>query len=530
MTLYDAYGRLVDTARLRDEQAAPTMTGVRNIYSVMHPSVGLTPEKLAAVLRQAEFGDPYLYLELAEEMEEKDLHYLAVLGTRKQTIAGLQISVRPASSEAADVRNADLVRDLLLGGTLDLADTLFDILDAIGKGFSATEIIWDTSGREWMPVRLLWRDPRWFAFDCVSGEQLLVRTLGDDSQYPSASDGAGGSHFERAGTGYPGASRGHGPCGSAQRGTGGHSEQGHAGYPAAHASELNRSSQRGGGGHSERGHAGYPGTHASGPSGWAGWNGASRASVETFLQPMTAPLEPFKFIVHCSKAKSGLPIRGGLARAAGWSYLFKNYVLKDWITFAEVFGQPLRLGKYGAGATEADKQALLSAVANIGTDAAAIIPDSMIIEFTEARQSGSAELYERFCEYLDRQVSKAVLGQTLTTELPRGSGSRAAAQVHDAVRRDILASDARRLGDTLTRDLIKPIVDLNTGPQRRYPTVALVLPNDQDDEEFAGILSQLIDRGLRVSQKTVLDRLDLPATAVDEAVLHPLGTPAGDED
>jgi phage gp29-like protein len=184
----------------------------------------------------------------------------------------------------------------------------------------------------------------------------------------------------------------------------------------------------------------------------------------------------------------------------------------------------LRLGKYGAGATEADKQALLGAVANIGTDAAAIIPDSMIIEFTEARQTGSTELYERFCEYLDRQVSKAVLGQTLTTELPRGSGSRAAAQVHDAVRRDILASDARRLSETLTRDLVKPLVDLNAGPQRRYPQIDLILPSDQDAQEFVGILSQLIDRGLRVSQKTVLDRLDLPATAPDAALLTPLGT------
>ena len=43
MTLYDAFGREVDTERLRDEQAAPTMTGIRNIYSSMHPSVGLTP-------------------------------------------------------------------------------------------------------------------------------------------------------------------------------------------------------------------------------------------------------------------------------------------------------------------------------------------------------------------------------------------------------------------------------------------------------------------------------------------------------
>ena len=181
MTLYDAYGRAVDTAQLREEQAAPTMTGVRNIYSVMHPSVGLTPEKLAAILRQAEFGDPFLYLELAEEMEEKDLHYLAVLGTRKETIAGLQLSVRPASGDADDIRNADMVRDLLLGGTLESRQGPVRHPRRLGKGFSATEIIWDTSGREWAPTRIIWRDPRWFTFDWVSGEQLLVRTLGDES-------------------------------------------------------------------------------------------------------------------------------------------------------------------------------------------------------------------------------------------------------------------------------------------------------------------------------------------------------------
>jgi phage gp29-like protein len=204
--------------------------------------------------------------------------------------------------------------------------------------------------------------------------------------------------------------------------------------------------------------------------------------------------------------------------------LFKNYVLKDWVTFAEVFGQPLRLGKYGAGATESDKQALLSAVANIGTDAAAIVPDSMLIEFVEARQTGTAELYERFCEYLDRQVSKAVLGQTLTTEVQRNTGSRAAAQVHDAVRRDILAADARRLGETLTRDLVKPLVDLNCGPQKRYPHLDLLLPNDQDDRAFADIIAEMTDRGLRISQRTILDRLNLPAPGPDDEILTPVSS------
>src|SRR5437016_14596833 len=130
MTLYDAYGREIDTAQLRDEQAAPTMAGVRNIYSTMHPSVGLTPERLIAILREAEAGDPFLYLELAEEMEEKDLHYLAVLTTRKQTDTQLDILVTPASSACDDVRAADALREVVDGRQLPIESADFDLLDA----------------------------------------------------------------------------------------------------------------------------------------------------------------------------------------------------------------------------------------------------------------------------------------------------------------------------------------------------------------------------------------------------------------
>ena len=464
MNLYDAYGREVDTEQLRGQQAAPTMAGVRNIYSMMHPSVGLTPEKLIAIQREAEAGDPYLYLELAEEMEEKDLHYLAVIGTRKQAIAGAELIVTAASEAAEDQRAADLVRDFIGGGAFDLESVLYYILDAVGKGFSVTEIIWDTAGREWIPKRLVWRDPRWFMFDWISGEELLVRTLRDQGPLTPTD--------------------------------------------AAALSPWNASSKA----------SGQEAPHYRRARWYAGTHDEARVGI----QPLTAPLAPFKFIVHAPKAKAGLPVRGGLARAAGWAYLFKNYVLKDWVTFAEVFGQPLRLGKYSPGATEADKQALLSAVANIGTDAAAIIPESMLIEFVETRGNGGAELYERFCEYLDKQVSKAVLGQTLTTETPRdGGGSRAAAQVHDSVRRDIMESDARRLGATLTRDLVRPIVDLNLGPQRRYPRIALGLSADNDIKLFADIVAELADRGLRIGQRAVLQRLGLPEPAADEPLLEP---------
>ena len=102
---------------------------------------------------------------------------------------------------------------------------------------------------------------------------------------------------------------------------------------------------------------------------------------------------------------------------------------------------------------------------------------------------------------------------------PDEGGSRAAAQVHDAVRRDILNADARRLTATLARDLVRPIVELNMGPQARYPKIELGLPDDSDVKVFAEVVAMLADRGLRVGQKTILDKLGIAAAGEGEAVL-----------
>lgn len=62
-------------------------------------------------------------------------------------------------------------------------------------------------------------------------------------------------------------------------------------------------------------------------------------------------------------------------------YLFKNYAVKDWIGFAEIFGMHLRVGKYDAGSSKADKDDLLHAIHSLGADTAGIISKSTGIEF-----------------------------------------------------------------------------------------------------------------------------------------------------
>ena len=313
-----------------------------------------------------------------------------------------------ARGVADDVAGAIVDRD-------ELADELFDILDALGKGYSFTEIIWETSERQWRPARLEWRDPRWFRFE---RRDLATPVLLDE----------GGREI---------------------------------------------------------------------------------------------PLPPFKFIVARMKAKSGLVLRSGLARVAAWGWMFKAYTQRDWAIFAQTYGQPLRVGKFGPNATAEDKATLFRAVANIAGDCAAIVPQGMEIDFIESKNVGpGSDLYEKRADWLDRQISKAVLGQTTTTDAV--SGGHAVSQEHRLVQEDIERADARVLQGILNRDLIRPWVDLEFGPQKRYPRLRIARPEAEDLKQLAESLNILVPLGVRVSMSDIRDRFGLADPGPEDEILRPM--------
>jgi phage gp29-like protein len=233
-------------------------------------------------------------------------------------------------------------------------------------------------------------------------------------------------------------------------------------------------------------------------------------------------LPPYKFVCHTPKVMAGIPLMGGLARSALWAWVFKSYALRDWAAFAELYGQPIRLGKYGPDATREDIAVLKRAAFELGSDAGAVIPESMSLQILEsAAKSASADLYQRLIEYLDRQVSKAVLGQTLTTD--QGShGSLAQARVHDEVRADLMRADARALAATLTRDLIAPLIALNL-PDAPLPKLTLMVEEPEDMAALADQLAKLVPLGVPIPQRWVREKWGIPEAAPDEPVL---GAPA----
>ena len=240
-------------------------------------------------------------------------------------------------------------------------------------------------------------------------------------------------------------------------------------------------------------------------------------------------LLPWKFVCHASPAKSGLPIRGGIARIAAWAWMFKSYALKDWVRFVEAYGQPIRLGKFAPNASEEDKRVLYRAVANIAPDMAAIVPAGMEIEFVaDPTARGRSEIYQDLVSYIDNQLSIAVLGQTLTTEAG-DRGARSLGEVHDLVRRDIEHSDGQQLAATLRRDLIMPMVALNRGERKEYPRVVIERETPHDRTEIAEAVTALVPFGLRIKEDQVRQMMGFDKPAPDDVVLEPPAPMPGED-
>lgn len=425
---------------LSTRTARPSLVGYRRAQQWRSVVTGLTPERLRTLLHSVAQGTwTPDFFELAEEMEERDLHYRGVLQQRKLKAAGAPMDVIPASDDAPDQAIADAVRDYVLNGR-GAHDARVELLDAVGKGVSCQEIVWQVRDGLWVPATYHRVDQRWLVFDPADGEvPYLV----------------------------------------GERTTG-----------AARAEAV-----------------------AAGP----GRQWLANAS----------PLMPGKFLYHRHRSKSGLPARSGFAYAVCTMYLLKSTAVKDWWAFAEVFGLPVRVGKYGPNADDDDIQTLIDAVAMIASDAGCVIPDSMTVEFVQAARAGgtgSESLFEAMAGWCDAQVSKAVVGQTMTVE---DGSSLSQAQIHADIRDDIVDDDVRQMSDTLSDTLVPWFCALNFPPRPAgWPRIAP--PPDEDAVDVAAVV-QAVGAGLEVGQTWMRTRMGIPEPESGEALLTGR-PPGGDSD
>jgi phage gp29-like protein len=121
-------------------------------------------------------------------------------------------------------------------------------------------------------------------------------------------------------------------------------------------------------------------------------------------------LQPFGWFRHQAKSRSGYAGTLGLVRTLVWPFIFKNYSVRDFAEFLEIYGLPMRVGKYPTGATSREKSTLMQAVMDIGRRAGGIIPMGMALEFQSAAD-GQADPFQAQIGWAERSMSKAILGE-----------------------------------------------------------------------------------------------------------------------
>jgi len=246
-----------------------------------------------------------------------------------------------------------------------------------------------------------------------------------------------------------------------------------------------------------------------------------RPRILTRTQPRDGiPAINGKFVVHAPHAVAGHPARGGLLRVTAMAYLAKNLALKDWLIFAEVFGMPVRVARYDNKATAEEKRELLHMLESLGSNAAGIFSKAIELDVLEAGRGTGPPPFEKLVDFLNREMSKAWLGQTLTTETSGLSGVYTATRIHEKVRKDIRADDIRKEGRTIRRDILAPLTRMRFRHQTPVPYFRRMPAGPTDSSELVTVLDTAVNRlGVRVPLRWAHDALGLPRADEGETVV-----------
>ena len=268
------------------------------------------------------------------------------------------------------------------------------------------------------------------------------------------------------------------------------------------------------------------------PQSWFKLDKEDSLLLRTPANQMGEPLRPFGWVVHRHKSRSTQLARDGLYRTLAWLYMYKHYSVRDFAEFLELYGMPIRIGKYGAGATNAEKRTLLRALAEIGHNAAGIMPESMQIELHNVANAGAASGNNPFLQMVDwceKSIARLILGQTLTSGADGKSSTNALGNVHNEVRRDLMVSDAKQIAQTITQQIILPYLQINVDPNiapHRVPYFEFDTKEYEDLSVFADAIPKLTGIGVQISESWVRDKLGIPEPQEGELILS---TPQGEK-
>lgn len=326
---------------------------------------------------------------------QRDAQVQACLTIKKLAVLSRGWEVHPASNAPGDVEVADFVRFALDDMRGSILDVLFNVLDALAKGFSVLEMNYCTLEKD--PHRgrvglasIKAKDPSTFAFD--TDEFLNVRGL---------------------------------------------------------------------------------------------------VRADSAFRNPKSELPPEKFVVYSYMPRYESPYGTSDLRAAYKHYWSKELLTRFMNIYLEKYGSPTAKGSYRRGTPKSGQDELMRVLDKIQQQTAIVIPEDVQIEVLEANRGGEAG-YLQAIEFHDKQISRAILCQTLVTDEGGRVGSFALAKVHLDVLKMCLRKLKRDLEESVMQEqVIRRLVDYNFTVSA-YPTFSLGPLEDTDVVQLSGVIEKLV--------------------------------------
>jgi hypothetical protein len=233
----------------------------------------------------------------------------------------------------------------------------------------------------------------------------------------------------------------------------------------------------------------------------------------------TPGLNPFKFIIHTWRGRYGSPYGRGDGRAVYAHWWAKDFLTRSWSGYMDRFGAPSLQGMATDSMSQEESTQFLEYLQAIQHQGVAVLPPGWNVEWLAAPGgAGNGQAFLDAIQWHDSQISKAILGSTLTTDTPTnpvGMGGSAMAGAHADTRDLILGIVRGEAEDAIVRrQMMHRIVRLNYGldvARTLTPKISFNPPDITNSTALSAIVAQLITAGvIDATEPWIRERLFLP--------------------
>lgn len=227
-----------------------------------------------------------------------------------------------------------------------------------------------------------------------------------------------------------------------------------------------------------------------------------------------------KFLVTRNRPTTANPYGNAVYSRCFWPLAFKKGGLKFWMLFVEKYGMPKAIGKVPPTATEKEQQDFLKMLVGLVRDAVAVIPQTGSVELLEAG-AANANPHKAIVDWADQAISKAWLGETLTTEQTSSGGTQAMATVHNDVRADLALDDAAMIESSINQ-LIRWIYEINWPNEKEIPWMNIILPEDLQEARLNRDI-KLTQLGVKFNAQYITDIYGIDEKYFEMTEVQPQG-------